>query len=60
MEHGHPTATTHVKVARTTPYEVTNQLDAEAARRSSAVDLGTPAFADIANRTTITTDQHHR
>ncbi|MEU6331801.1 hypothetical protein ABZ851_31725 [Streptomyces sp. NPDC047049] len=38
-----------------------DQLDAEAARRSSAVDLGTPAFADIANRTTTTsTDQHHR
>ncbi|MFF3354165.1 hypothetical protein ACFYWN_16240 [Streptomyces sp. NPDC002917] len=36
-----------------------DQLDAEAARRCSAVDLGMPAFADIANRTTTTsTDQH--
>lgn len=37
-----------------------DQLDAEAARRSSVVDLGMPAFADIANRTTTSTDQHHR
>ncbi|WP_432173639.1 hypothetical protein [Streptomyces sp. Tue6028] len=38
-----------------------DQLDAEAARRSAAVDLGIPAFADIANRTaTASTDQHLR
>ncbi|MGW0007317.1 alpha/beta fold hydrolase [Nocardia grenadensis] len=37
-----------------------DQLDAEAARRSSAVGLGMPAFADIANRTTTTSTGQHR
>ncbi|MET9735130.1 hypothetical protein ABZZ79_32160 [Streptomyces sp. NPDC006458] len=37
-----------------------DQLDTEAARRSSTVDLGMSAFAEIANRTTTTTstDRH--
>lgn len=35
-----------------------DQLDAEAARRPSTVDLGMPTFADVAIRTTTTsTDQ---
>ncbi|MFI6062854.1 hypothetical protein [Streptomyces sp. NPDC051286] len=37
-----------------------DQLNAEAARRSSAADLGMPAFADIANRTTTTSTDQHR
>ncbi|MCF3179698.1 hypothetical protein IPZ70_07030 [Streptomyces polychromogenes] len=36
-----------------------DQLDAEAARRSSAVNLGMPAFATISNRTTTSTDLQH-
>jgi hypothetical protein len=35
-----------------------DQLDTEAARRSSAVDLAMPAFADIAIRTTGTSTGH--
>ncbi|MFI9065649.1 hypothetical protein ACIGQE_27930 [Streptomyces sp. NPDC053429] len=36
-----------------------DQLDAEAARRPSTVDVGTPTFADVAIRTTTTpADQH--
>ncbi|WP_234325739.1 hypothetical protein [Streptomyces sp. NRRL S-146] len=31
-----------------------DQLEAEAARRPSTVDLGMPTFADIVNRTTAT------
>ncbi|MFC4517255.1 MULTISPECIES: hypothetical protein [Streptomyces] len=37
-----------------------DQLDAEAARRSSAVDLGMSAFADIANRTTTASADQYR
>ncbi len=36
-----------------------DQLDAEAARRSSAVNLGMPTFATISNRTTTSTDLQH-
>ncbi|MFG3285550.1 hypothetical protein [Streptomyces sp. NPDC048111] len=37
-----------------------DQLDAEAARRPSAVDLGMPTFADVAIRTTTTSTDQHR
>ncbi|MCB8908350.1 site-specific integrase [Streptomyces sp. CB02980] len=37
-----------------------DQLDAEAARRPSTVDLGMPTFADVAIRTTTTSTDQHR
>ncbi|WP_079658107.1 hypothetical protein [Streptomyces sp. 3214.6] len=36
-----------------------DQLDAEATRRSSTVNLGMPTFPDIANRTNTSPDSHH-